>query len=78
MDQKQCTEEKIKLMVDFKKKVIEYLKGQQKINVEALKSYEDPIKDSDTEIRRMREIEAIKLRNSIYELNTHISVIDKM
>lgn len=78
MDNKQCTEEKIKLMAEFKAKVIEYLTNQNKINTDALKTYEEPIKDSDPEIRRMREIEAIKLRHAIYDNNTHIAVIQKM
>lgn len=72
------TQEQLSFMADFKKKVIDYLKGQLDVNVNALKSYDEPIKDSDTEIRRMREIEAIKIRQSIYEINTHIKVIEKM
>lgn len=72
------TQEQLSFMEDFKKKITDYLKGQLEINVNALKSYEDPIKDSDTEIRRMREIEAIKIRHSIYEINSHIAVIEKM
>lgn len=74
------TKEKLELMKEVKRPIVDYLKDQLKININALKAYEtdSPIQDSDTEIRKMRELEAIKLRHSIYELERHISVIEKM
>ncbi|MGB3452937.1 MAG: hypothetical protein WBA59_03805 [Moheibacter sp.] len=60
--------------------IIEYLQSEKRINEEALKAYEPKlIKDEDNEeIRLMREREAIKLRDRIYELNRHIEVIKRM
>lgn len=59
-------------------KIIEYLEKEKSINEDALRAYEDPIKDTDSEIRLMREREAIKLRDRIYELKRHIEVIKRM
>jgi hypothetical protein len=75
------TEEKLKLMAEVKQNILDYLTDEMAINTAALKSYdanENPIQDSDSEIRKMREIEAIKLRHSIHELNRHIAVIKRM
>jgi hypothetical protein len=60
-------------------KIIDYLDREKGINEEALRTYEDsPIQDKDSEIRIMREREAIKLRDRIYELKRHIEVIKRM
>lgn len=72
--------EKIKLMAEIKQNVIDYLQEELNINSIALKSYDSdsPIQNADHEIKRMREIEAIKLRDRIHELSRHIAVIKRM
>jgi hypothetical protein len=73
--------EKLKLMAEVKQNIIAYLTEEVTINMNALKTYEErdnPIQNSDPEVKRMREIEAIKLRDRIYELNRHIAVINRM
>lgn len=72
------TQEQLSFMDSFKKKVTDYLTDELNINIKALETYDEPIKDSDSEVRRLREMEAIKLRNNIKELRTHIAVIKKM
>lgn len=75
------TNEKLKLMAEIKQNILDYLQEEMSINTTALKSYdfnENPIQDADIEIRKMREVEAIKLRDRIHELNRHIAVIKRM
>lgn len=75
------SDEKIKLMAEVKQNVIDYLQEELQINSNALKSYEErdnPIQNADVEVKRMREIEAIKLRDRIHELTRHIAVIRRM
>lgn len=75
------TEEKIKVMNEVKQGIIDYLQEQLTINSDALRTYDEretPIINSDQEIKRMREIEAIKLRDRIHEITRHISVIKRM
>lgn len=61
------------------KTIVEYLEEEKAINEAALKAYDTPIiPDSDSEIRIMREREAIKLRDRITELSRHIQVIKRM
>ncbi len=75
------TNDKLKLMDEVKKNILAYLQEEVTINTNALKAYEErdnPIQNSDAEVKRMREIEAIKLRDRIYELNRHIAVINRM
>ena len=63
----------------MKQNVINYLQDQLEINQAALNAYDnDAIKDNDTEIRKMREIEAIKLRDRVNELSRHIAVVKRM
>jgi len=66
------------ILIDMRDKIIEYLEKEKSINEDALLAYEDPIKDSSEEIRIMREREAIKLRDRMYELKRHIEVIKRM
>lgn len=73
--------EKLRLMKEVKQNIIDYLQEELSINSTALKTYEDrdnPIQNSDAEVKRMREIEAIKLRDRIHELSRHIAVIKRM
>lgn len=67
-----------KILTDMKNNIVEYLENEKSINEDALRAYEEPIKDTDAEIRLMREREAIKLRDRIYELKRHIEVIKRM
>jgi hypothetical protein len=70
--------EKLQIMAEVQRTVIDYLQDEVKINSDALRAYDTPITDSDSEVRKMREIEAIKLRDRINELNRHIAVIKRM
>lgn len=68
-----------KELIQMRDNILEYLEKEKSINEDALKAYdENAIQDSDNEIRRMREREAIKLRDRIYELKRHIEVIKRM
>ena len=59
--------------------ILQYLEGEKEVSEAALKAYEPgAIVDSSEEIRVMREKEAIKLRDRIYELSRHIKVIKAM
>jgi hypothetical protein len=79
MSQKQLTEERIKFINEVKKNVLKYLEDQYDIAFNALAAYEPTaIMDSDAEIRKMREYEAIKLRDRVAELKRHIAVIKQM
>lgn len=70
------TNEKLLLMAVLKNNIIDYLTEELRINSIALKAYEDaPIQEQDPEVKKMREIEAIKLRDRSHELNRHIAVI---
>lgn len=68
-----------KELLQMRDTIIEYLEKEKSINEDALQAYDqNAIQDSDNEIRRMREREAIKLRDRIYELKRHIEVIKRM
>lgn len=74
-------DDKLKLMAEIKSKITDYLQEELKINSDALKSYDDrdtTVLNGDAEIKKMREIEAIKLRDRIHELNRYIAVIKRM
>lgn len=67
------------LLLEMKESIVEYLQEEADINSRALQTYEEkPFQDSDPELRRMREIEAIKLRDRVNQINRHISVIRRM
>jgi hypothetical protein len=67
------------ILIEMRDTIVEYLETEKSINEDALAAYEPkPIQDDDPEIRRMREKEAIKLRDRITELKRHISVIKRM
>jgi hypothetical protein len=69
----------IKILIEMRNTIIEYLTEEAEINGKALEAYNDkPIQDSDPELRRMREIEAIKLRDRISQAHRHIAVIKRM
>ena len=75
------TDEKLRLMAEVKANIIDYLQEELTINSNALKTYDDrdnPIQNSDTEVKKIREIEAVKLRDRIHELSRHIAVIKRM
>lgn len=72
-------ESNYEILIEMRESIIEYLEDQKSISEDALTAYEPkPIQDTDEEVRRMREKEAIKLRYGITELKRHISVIKKM
>ncbi|QYS85420.1 hypothetical protein JJC03_09230 [Flavobacterium oreochromis] len=59
--------------------IISYLDDEKVINENALKAYENnSLLDTDSDIRILREKEAIKLRDRITELSRHIAVIKRM
>lgn len=65
----------------IKNSIIDYLTEQLEINSNSLKQYEvDRLLPDNTpdEIVRMREIEAIKLRDRIHELTSHIAAIKRI
>ena len=65
--------------MEIRDNIVAYLEGEKSINENALKAYEDSsITENDSEIRRMREREAVKLRDRITELSRHIQVIKRM
>ena len=67
------------ILIEMKNVIIEYLTEEAEINSKALEAYNDkPIQDADPELRRMREIEAIKLRDRISQAHRHIAVIKRM
>lgn len=70
----------MQVMNEMKTKFLNYLQDELSINDAALKSYDNDsaILGSDTDIRKIREIEAMKLRDRIHELNRHIAVIKRM
>ena len=68
-----------KILIEMKDNIVAYLMDEVEINRAALQTYEDSvIQYSDPELRRMREIEAIKLRTEINKGLKDISVIKKM
>lgn len=67
------------VLIEMRDKIVEYLEKEKGINEDALEAYTDgPIKDTDSEIRVMRERERIKLRDRIVELRRHVEVIKRM
>lgn len=71
--------ENYKLLIEMRDSIIDYLQEEAEINSKALSAYEDkPFQDSDRELKRMREIEAIKLRDRVNQIQRHISVIKRM
>lgn len=67
------------ILIEMRDTIIEYLETQKSICEDALTAYDpQPIQDMDSEIRIMREKEAIKLRDRITELKRHIAVIKNM
>lgn len=67
------------ILIEMRDSILEYLNEEKTINEKALLAYEPkPIAEQDSEIRIMREKEAIKLRDRITELSLHIAVIKRM
>lgn len=69
------------LMANIKNSIIDYLTEELEINSTALKPYEgDKLlpESTNTEILKMREIEAIKLRDRMHQLTSYIAVIKRM
>jgi len=73
--------EKLKLMVEAGRTVIDYLQDEIGINTIALKAYEPNAMDDDKrdkEVQKLREVQAMILRDRIAELSRHIAVIKRM
>ncbi len=70
--------EKRHLMSEAVKPILSYLTKRMGNKVDALKAYDGPINKSDPEIRQIREIEAVKLRNEIQILKDLIDVFSAM
>lgn len=67
------------ILIEMRDTIIEYLEKEKSIFEDALLAYEPKIiQDDDSEMRILREREAIKLRDRITELKRHISVIRYM
>lgn len=67
------------MLIEMRNNIIEYLMEEVERNRAALQTYENTvIQDSDSELRRMREIEAIKLRTEINKGLRDVAVIKKM
>jgi hypothetical protein len=67
------------ILIEMRNTIIEYLTEEAEINTKALDAYKEmPIQDADPELRRMREIEAIKLRDRVSQAHRHIAVIKRM
>jgi ribosomal protein S15P/S13E len=74
-------EEKINYMAEVQRTVVDYLQEEAKINSDALKAYEPNSVDDnnrDPEVKKIREIQAMILRDRINEINRHIAVIKRM
>lgn len=68
-----------KILIEMRDNIVAYLLEEVEINRAALQTYENSvIQDADPELRRMREVEAIKLRTEINKGLRDISVIKKM
>lgn len=73
--------EKIKMMAEIRRTVIDYLLDEAKINSDALRAYDpSPLDDDkrDPEVKRFREIQAMILRDRVNELNRYMAVIKRM
>jgi len=68
-----------KMLIEMRDNIVEYLMDEVERNRAALQTYENAvIQDSDPELRRLREIEAIKLRTEINKGLRDVAVIKKM
>ena len=72
------TAEKLKIMADTVKPIITLIDKRMKNKMEALKAYDNTIGDNDTEIKRIREIEAVKLRHEIDVLKDLSDIVQAM
>lgn len=67
------------MLIEMRDLIIAYLEEEKGINEDALKAYEPAvIQDANSEMRIIREREAIKLRDRVLELKRHIAVIKRM
>ena len=68
----------IDIVAETIKPIKDLLKKRLTRKVDALKAYDTPINEADAEIKRIREIEAVKLRHEIEVLNDLIATVDAM
>jgi hypothetical protein len=74
-------QEKLKLMAEVQRTVVDYLQDELKINSDALRAYDhNPMEEDkrDSDVKKMRELQAMILRDRINEINRHIAVIKRM
>lgn len=72
------TDEKLKIMSDTVKPILNLLDKRMKNKMDALKAFDGPINSSDTEIKRIREIEAVKLRHEVDILKDLSDIVSAM
>lgn len=73
------TDEKLKLMSATVKPILNLLDKRLKNKLEALKAYDpDPVGNTDSEIKRIREIEAVKLRHEVDVLKDLSDIVSAM
>ena len=68
-------------MAEVQRSVVDYLQDEVKINSDALKAYDsNPMEDDkrDPDVKKLREVQAMILRDRVQELNRHIAVIKRM
>ncbi|MBK7885144.1 MAG: hypothetical protein IPJ81_16170 [Chitinophagaceae bacterium] len=70
------TDEKLKIMAATVKPIINLLQKRQGNKIDALKAYD--VIDGDPEIKKIREIEAVKLRHEVEILKDLIDIVTAM
>ncbi len=73
--------QKLLIMAEVQRTVVDYLQDEVKINSDALRAYDfNPMEEDkrDTDVKMLRETQAMILRDRINELNRHIAVIKRM
>lgn len=71
-------DEKLLLMSQVVKPIIALLDNRMNNKLEALKAYDGPINQGSDEVKRMREIEAIKLRHEVDVLRDIKTIVQAM
>lgn len=73
------TNEKIKIMAETVKPILKLIGKRMRNKLDALKAFEGPIFDGgDSEVVKIREIEAVKLRHEIDILKDLSDIIEAM
>ncbi len=76
---KEQSKKELEIMAAAKRTVIDYLQDELKVNSDALRAYEPTAMEGLTdEVKKLREVQAMILRDRIAEINRHIAVIKRM